>query len=734
MKFKKLVSALTLGTVMSTIALGTVSCLNGNAAEVADEEFWKSYEISQLESQKDKIQLEANEVNLLPGATCEIPIIPEEGNITYDYASGDRDIAVVVEKDGRAVVVAKEKEGEVTITIRSSNNKVGYFKVIVSNVIQTIEEEEIGSESYLSDTSLSNSLPEKILINDNEDAKKLTVVEGESITLSTTLSPVVANGKWQIYWHYDFQDGDDPNYNPTPADYFAYKLVDSAAGGEVNDSGQIDTGEGLWANGIKMGYKVEVMGLKAGTGRKLICESVGGIKREFDVEVIGKKEEQAVANIVVVGNSNNGTEVVLTGKETGFVTAVAYGAGVTAADTFTAESLTPEICTVDTTTSSFVNGGYASITGVAAGTGWVKVNSGSACAVVKVTVKRQEIQAVGNLRFSVTAAQDTKHAKGKQAKSENKDKSEYSNERFIADNNKTQIIGNFFPTTADTLPSQKEVGFITDYKKVGMDPGDMAGVNKGTVHFYDDGTLISDQFSPEFRGIKHYTESCTRSMGDNTMIIALSEKMPSWNSASIRNARESFDETGFGAEFGFVVSNQDVVDENKEIKKSSGTEIKAAETETKDGKVVVVEKVPEKTVIPVFFVMDSGNNDIKSTSSVAVNEKVEYTDIMGDISLRKKSIIYKYQNGALTLPSVIKIGNTFNLPNSVDKLPIKNPFKRGEKMVETKYTFKEWVQYDIANKKAGTSSVSSVTASSSDTAIVLVATYNSEEVEHDAME
>ena len=492
MKFKKLVSALTLGTVMSTIALGTVSCLDGNAAKVADEEFWKSYEISQLESQKEKIQLEANEVNLLPGATCEIPIIPEEGNVTYDYASGDRDIAVVVEKDGRAVVVAKEKEGSVTITIRSSNNKVGYFTVIVSNVIQTIEEEEIGSESYLSDTSLSNSLPEKILINDNEEAKKLTIVEGASVTLSATLAPIVANGKWQIYWHYDFQDGDDPNYNPTPADYFAYKLVDSAAGGEVNDSGQIDTGEGLWANGIKMGYKVGVMGLKAGTGRKLICESVGGIKREFDVEVIGKKEEEAVANITVIGNKGDSVEI--EGLGTSYVTAVSYGSGSSASDTFEAVSLTPNICTVDTKTSSFVSGGFASVTGVGVGTGWVKVSAGSACSLIKVVVKDQEIKAIGNLRFDVHAQIDDGDARGKKAK--NSKGNEYHYDRFIADDTTTHVIGNFFPTTATKKPGGNDVQFITDYTRVGKRSADMVEVNKGNIEFYKDGTLKGEGFSP----------------------------------------------------------------------------------------------------------------------------------------------------------------------------------------------------------------------------------------------
>ena len=710
MKFKKLVSALTLGTVMSTIALGTVSCLDANAAEIADEQFWESYNIAELESAKDNILLETKDIRLLPGSTCEVPIIPEEGNVTYNYTSSDQELVVIVEKDGRAVIVAKDKEGVATITIRSSNNKVAYLNVTISNVIENvIEEEEIGSESYLSDTSLANSLPEKIVINDNETAKKITIVEGETITLTATLSPIVANGKWQIYWHYNYLDGDTPNYSPTPADYFAYKLVDSSQGGEVNDSGQIDTSEGLWANGVKMGYKVEVMGIKQGSGRKLVCESVGGIKREFSIDVIGKEKEETTANIMAIGNK--GSSIEIEGLSTGYVTAVSYGSEGTTSDTFKAESLTPDVCEVDTSSSSFVAGGFASVTAKKIGEGWIKISSGSATALCKVTVSNLEVLAIGNLKFDITASKSHMHGKKPD------DGSEYTNERFIADGIITHIVGNYFPSNATKLPAGEDIGFVTDYKSVGKGLAtDMVEVNSGAVSFFTkNATVKSDAFEPRRRGDQTNDESSGRSLDGNYMIITKKSVIKD-NKEGIRAARAAMQNKGaFGTEFGFVVSNNDAHTgdelsvEGQELGTNGISSSTSSSTDSTDD-----------TYVPVFFVMDTGKNDVKSTSAVTSTEKADYTEIMGDYSIRKSSII-SYSANYEQLPSTLKAGSSTTLPTNIDKVPKKETTSRPDNKIDVKtYTFKGW-----ALRGSESTIVTSVTPASTDKVVIIMAKYDS---------
>ena len=695
MKFKKLVSALTLGTVFSTVALGTVSCLDAGTQAEIDQQFLDNWNLDQLESQKERLRFSADSINLIPGGTCEIPILPEEGNITYDYTSSDREIAVVVVKDGIGIVVAQGKVGEATITVRSSNNKIGYLKV---NVLNAMEPQEDGNEtsdpSNLSDNDIKNAVPQNIIINANDNVSKITVVEGQSVVLKPQLDPANANGLWKIYWQYDELATDAPGY-PTTPDYFIFQVKDNPAKTDNSD------GDGFVKDGKAMGYKVEVMGLKAGTGRKIVCKSVN-VRKEIAVEVVGAEEQEAIPNLTVIGNKGNSVE--MTGLSTSYITAVVYPGTDMYYNTV---SLTPDICTV--TDTQYKSGDMAPITAVNTGTGYIKVTMGRATQIVKVVILKEFIQCVGNVQFSVHAQKDVA---GKQ---------NIPKERVVADSIETRIFGTYFPTSANAYYQQKsdsqdeeKMYFRTDTTENGSTA--VVDEKQGELKALDNGYFISKD---KFKLDRGYWKACAKSytaINGCALYIGPSSEV----------GTEDSDSADFKASKGartnatvFAVHNDDAQSNNANYKSSFETdkEIGIQTTSTSN----------DNKKSPIFLVLDTGKNDIMTSDGGS-----DYTQILDTgIYVKKASLITEYkanesQKNVTYVPDMFTDTTTsVTLPTTlVYPVPASETKNKDDNtaVIVTTYRFKKWVKYLVDSKKEDENTITSI-SNDSGKAVIAVAKF-----------
>lgn len=694
MKFKKLVSALTLGTVFSSLALGTVSCLDTGAQEAIDNEFLDNWNLSELESQKERIRFDTDSGWLAPSATMNLPIIPEEGNITYDYTSSDKEVAVIVEKDGVPIIVAQNKEGEATITVRSSNNKIGYFKIVVSETRAEAEKSaETGTSAGLSDQQVKDSVPVGILINGVDNVKKITVVEGETITLRQTLQQPQANGLWKINWYYDNTDGMEDNQGNAP-DYFYYNVVDSSAGTSENASS-----EGFWKNGLKMGYKVEVHGIKPGEGRKLHIECVE-VEMDIEVKVIAKESQEAIPNIQVIGNKGNSVE--MTGLSTSYITAVATSTASKDV-TFTATSLTPDVCSVADAT--FLSGQMAAIKAEGVGTGFIKVSMGRASQIVKVVVKNEYITCLGNIQFSIHATKNVESDQNHQ---------KYPKQRVAADSEKTRAFGTYFPTSANAIfEGASSVKFLTDVAtKDGLTSVVQDGF--GDVSVYDNGHFASNEFKLDRKFGKNSADSY-HAKGGNTLYIGPDTEVKGTGDDGRLGAASGTKTSSIS----FAVHNNDA----KETNSSWSTDITSGNTLGTGTTTTTTDTSNNPS--PVFFVMDTG---VEGEPDIATGKKADpnYTDVSLNkedsdtedkgIYLKKSSIISQYKatkddKEYTDFSSLIPAGKDLELPSTMYyPTPYKAAVTENGDTTTYSYTFAGWYEYSIDNKKLGANPVTSVKA------------------------
>ncbi len=705
MKFKKLVSALTLGTVFSTLALGTVSCLDTGAQEAIDNEFLENWNLSELESQKERIRFEADSGWIVPDGTLELPIIYEEGNITYDYTSSDRNIAVVVEKDGKPIIVAQKTEGEATITVRSSNNKIGYFKVTVSATREEAREsEDTGYQSGLSSGDLANLAPTDIQINGKSGVKKITIVEGEKITLRQTLAPSMSNGLWKINWYYNSLQGDEEYHGSAPG-YFYYNVVDDLSKSQYEQNAD-GVSDGFGKNGLKMGYKVEVVGVAAGSGRYLHIECVN-VKMDVEVVVIKKEKQETIPNIQVIGNKGNSVE--MTGLSTSYITAAAYPVADNSMS-FTATSLTPDICSVGED-NSFFSGEMCAIKANKVGTGYIKVSMGRASQIVKVVINNEYIQCLGNIQFSI-------HAK-KNVDGENN--TQYPKQRVVADDENTQAFGVYFPTSANAIfKDASSVNYMAVASQNGSSGYSVVQNVGGSVDVYDNGYFITSSFKMERKFMKKSAKSY-RALGGNILYIGPDTEVKNVSTDPENADRLKAASGSNTSNLSFAVHNKSEHETNTEWKSDLITQNKLAA-----GNATAETTSTDTSKSPIFFVVDTGKNDDIITVKAQAPES-KYTNVSledGDdkgIYVKKTSLISQYKMGKLdngkiiavddeaysTFPDIIA-GET-ELPKTLyEPVPFKDPKSENGETISYSYTFAGWYEYDIASKKLGTTAVEKV--------------------------
>ena len=727
MKFKKLVSALTLGTVFSTLALGTVSCLDTGAQEAIDNEFLENWNLSELESQKERIRFEADSGWIVPDGTLELPIIYEEGNITYDYTSSDRNIAVVVEKDGKPIIVAQKTEGEATITVRSSNNKIGYFKVTVSATREEAREsEDTGYQSGLSSGDLANLAPTDIQINGKSGVKKLTIVEGEKITLRQTLSPGMSNGLWKINWYYNSLQGDEEYHGSAPG-YFYYNVVDDLSKSQYEQNAD-GVSDGFGKNGLKMGYKVEVVGVAEGYGRYLHIECVN-VKMDVEVVVIKKEQQETIPNIQVIGNKGNSVE--MTGLSTSYITAAAYPVADNSMS-FTATSLTPDICSVGED-NSFFSGEMCAIKAEKVGTGYVKVSMGRASQIVKVVINNEYIQCLGNIQFSVHAKKDVSGANN----------TLYPKQRVLADDEDSQAFGVYFPTTANAIyEGAKSVNFLAIAQTTG-ESGYAAVQNQGgKVDVYANGYFVTEKFKMERKFMKKSAKSYN-ALGGNVLYIGPDTDIKDTDDPTADDRLKAA-KGNSTTNLSFAIHNKSSEETNTEWKSNiaSGNKLGGGSTTTTS---------TDTSKSPIFFVVDTGKNDDIITVKAQAPES-KYTNVSledGDdkgIYVKKTSLISQYKMGRLdsetgkiiavddetysTFPDII--ASETELPKTLyEPVPYKAPKAENGETISYSYTFAGWYEYDIATKTLGTTAVEKVSPNGK--VRIIVAKFTEEEKKESAL-
>ena len=167
MKFKKLISALTLGTALSSIALGVVSCSSVEERPTTVEGF----DETQNYDSKEKVNLKISECTLAVRSTFVIPIDKGPGDVKYTFTSSDGTVAKVVSDTGYVVAIS---EGDATIYIKGSDNTYGEFIVHVK--AESIDTSEVGGNIDSSDSTgkitpieINANCADEIVVSRNEE-------------------------------------------------------------------------------------------------------------------------------------------------------------------------------------------------------------------------------------------------------------------------------------------------------------------------------------------------------------------------------------------------------------------------------------------------------------------------------------------------------------------------------------------------------------------------------------
>ena len=421
MKFKKLISALSLGTALSAIGLGVVSCSSVEERPTTISGFDETQDYNL----KAKVPLESEGCTLAVGSTFAIPIKKVPGDVKYTFSTSNGAVAKVATEEGYVVAVS---EGEAIIYIKGTDDTYGEFKVSVKRDIDNTEQ----VSGNIDGSGTSNVTPDQITA---DCADYVVIGRNEELKIEfgfdVSITEIQEKARFMLYYSLELDkdyltsDSEKPEWENITGGTEALRMY-----GLMNRFVTINDGDRL----LPAGHYI--LTARAQQLTKIIKITVS--------------DDIIIGGVDFVTNQGSSNMIEINGFQTITVTPF-FAPSAAQGVTYRLSSTDTKVATVEHTN----NGGSATISGVGVGSTFLQIDVGDEKSpnhfrrYIPVVVKEVLVDTFGGFRFTRLA--------DKSAYSNVNDKSSFSAQQVIKSGDKTKMQAMIVPSYATTVYSNSGI-------------------------------------------------------------------------------------------------------------------------------------------------------------------------------------------------------------------------------------------------------------------------------------